>query len=228
MYGDLTCATRNASLKDRHDERKEGMIRRYIDRALDRARYTQLEDGAYCAEVRGLRGVIATGPTLEKCRTALERVNSMMCLKFERSRGAIGSMDSRSSRGTGSRSPSRRTAAPGRARRTSSSRIRFPSRPLAGVRLAFGGSGSRAWVAPALGRAWWTGPSFPSGRGSRRQVAEAARRRPYGRQIEPSNVDRPAALTKLPTARITPVAPARSSDPPTMVCTSSSSPSPAV
>src|SRR5213593_284697 len=60
--------------------------------------------------------------------------------------------------------------------------------------------GSRAWMVPALGRAWWTGPSFPSGRGSRRQVAEAARLRPYGRQIEPSNVDRPAPLTKLPTA----------------------------
>ena len=50
------------------------MIRRYIDRALERARYTQLEDGSYCAEVRGLRGVIATGQTLEKCRSALQDV----------------------------------------------------------------------------------------------------------------------------------------------------------
>ena len=50
------------------------MIRRYIDRALERARYAQLEDGSYCAEVRGLRGVIATGATLEKCRTALQDV----------------------------------------------------------------------------------------------------------------------------------------------------------
>jgi predicted RNase H-like HicB family nuclease len=50
------------------------MIRRYIDRALERARYTQLEDGSYCAEVRGLRGVIATGRSLEKCRSALQDV----------------------------------------------------------------------------------------------------------------------------------------------------------
>ena len=40
------------------------MIRRYLDAALSRARYTQLEDGSYGAEVRGLRGVIATGATL--------------------------------------------------------------------------------------------------------------------------------------------------------------------
>ena len=40
------------------------MIRAYTDAALERARYTQLEDGSYCAEVRGLRGAIATGATL--------------------------------------------------------------------------------------------------------------------------------------------------------------------
>ena len=50
------------------------MIRRYVDQALQRARYTQLEDGSYCAEVRGLRGVIATGATLEKCRSGLQEV----------------------------------------------------------------------------------------------------------------------------------------------------------
>lgn len=50
------------------------MIRRYLEEALGRARYTQLEDGTYCAEVRGLRGVIATGSSLERCRTALEEV----------------------------------------------------------------------------------------------------------------------------------------------------------
>lgn len=48
------------------------MIRRYIEQALHRARYTELEDGTYCAEVRGLRGVIASGVTLEKCRTELQ------------------------------------------------------------------------------------------------------------------------------------------------------------
>lgn len=50
------------------------MIRTYLDAALSRARYTQLEDGSYGAEVRGLRGVIATGATLEACRNALGEV----------------------------------------------------------------------------------------------------------------------------------------------------------
>ena len=50
------------------------MIRSYLDEAVKRARYTQLEDGSYCAEVRGLRGPIATGDTLEACRTTLQEV----------------------------------------------------------------------------------------------------------------------------------------------------------
>jgi predicted RNase H-like HicB family nuclease len=50
------------------------MIRKYLDAALARARYTRLEDGSYAAEVRGLRGVIATGRTIEKCRAALVEV----------------------------------------------------------------------------------------------------------------------------------------------------------
>ena len=50
------------------------MIRKYLDAALSRAKYTMLEDGSYTAEVRGLRGVIATGRTIEKCRAALEQV----------------------------------------------------------------------------------------------------------------------------------------------------------
>jgi len=50
------------------------MIRRYLDAALDRARYTELEDGGYCVEVRGLRGVVATGRTLEICREQLQEV----------------------------------------------------------------------------------------------------------------------------------------------------------
>jgi len=41
---------------------------------VERARYTQLEDGSYCAEVRGLRGAIATGATLESCRSQLQEV----------------------------------------------------------------------------------------------------------------------------------------------------------
>ena len=50
------------------------MIRGYLDAALSRARYTEFEGGSYGAEVRGLRGVIATGSTLEICRKALEEV----------------------------------------------------------------------------------------------------------------------------------------------------------
>ena len=50
------------------------MIRNYLNRALERARYSQLEDGTYCAEVPGLRGVIATGGTLERCRSTLQEV----------------------------------------------------------------------------------------------------------------------------------------------------------
>ena len=50
------------------------MILSYVNEALKRAKYTQLEDGSYCAEVRGLRGVIATGKNLEACRTTLQEV----------------------------------------------------------------------------------------------------------------------------------------------------------
>jgi predicted RNase H-like HicB family nuclease len=50
------------------------MIRRYLDEALKRARDAQVEDGSYCAEVRGLRGVVATGRTLELCRGVLLEV----------------------------------------------------------------------------------------------------------------------------------------------------------
>ena len=50
------------------------MIIRYIEQALRRAHYEQVEDGAFCATVRGLRGVIATGRTLEECRDQLAEV----------------------------------------------------------------------------------------------------------------------------------------------------------
>ena len=50
------------------------MITRYIERALERARYELLPDGTFAATVRGLRGVIATGTTLEGCRRHLAEV----------------------------------------------------------------------------------------------------------------------------------------------------------
>ena len=50
------------------------MITRYIARALEHAQYRLLEDGTFAATVRGLRGVIATGATLEACRRDLAEV----------------------------------------------------------------------------------------------------------------------------------------------------------
>ena len=50
------------------------VILSYLTEALKRAKYTQLKDGSYCAEVRGLRGVIATGKNLEACRATLQEV----------------------------------------------------------------------------------------------------------------------------------------------------------
>ncbi len=50
------------------------MIREYVDRALRRASYDKLEDGMFCAEVPELRGVLATGATLEECRDQLAEV----------------------------------------------------------------------------------------------------------------------------------------------------------
>ena len=50
------------------------MITRYVASALERAQYRLLEDGSFAATVRGLRGVIATGVTLEACRSDLTEV----------------------------------------------------------------------------------------------------------------------------------------------------------
>ena len=50
------------------------MITRYVARALGRAQYRLLDDGSFAATVRGLRGLIATGVTLEACRDELSEV----------------------------------------------------------------------------------------------------------------------------------------------------------
>jgi len=50
------------------------MILAYVEQALKRADYAKLEDGAYVAEVEGLRGVIGTGSSLEACRANLAEV----------------------------------------------------------------------------------------------------------------------------------------------------------
>ena len=50
------------------------MITTYLDKALRRARYQQVDGGTFCATVPGLQGVIATGSTLEICRDQLAEV----------------------------------------------------------------------------------------------------------------------------------------------------------
>jgi predicted RNase H-like HicB family nuclease len=50
------------------------MISDYLRAALRRARYEKLDDGTFYGEVRGLRGVLATGSTLEGCRDQLAEV----------------------------------------------------------------------------------------------------------------------------------------------------------
>lgn len=41
------------------------MFGEYVGAALKRAEYIPLEDGTYAARVDGLRGVLATGPTVD-------------------------------------------------------------------------------------------------------------------------------------------------------------------
>jgi len=50
------------------------MIRQYVEEALKSARYDKLEDGTFYGEVPRLRGVLATGDTLEECRSQLAEV----------------------------------------------------------------------------------------------------------------------------------------------------------
>jgi predicted RNase H-like HicB family nuclease len=50
------------------------VISRYVEEALRRAGYDKLEDGTFYGKVRGLRGVLSTGETLEECRNQLADV----------------------------------------------------------------------------------------------------------------------------------------------------------
>ena len=50
------------------------MIRQYVEQALRMARYDKLEDGTYYGEAPRLRGVLASGETLEACREQLAEV----------------------------------------------------------------------------------------------------------------------------------------------------------
>ena len=50
------------------------MIVKYIEKALERARFERMKDGTVCGTVRGLRGVIATGASERACRVQLAEV----------------------------------------------------------------------------------------------------------------------------------------------------------
>jgi predicted RNase H-like HicB family nuclease len=50
------------------------MIRQYVETALRKARYEKLPDGTFYGEVAPLRGVLATGASLEGCRDQLAEV----------------------------------------------------------------------------------------------------------------------------------------------------------
>ena len=66
------------------------MITEYIDEALKRARYEIIDDEEpYYGEVRELRGVWATGKTLEECRGNLKDVIEGWILLSARKRLAV-------------------------------------------------------------------------------------------------------------------------------------------
>ena len=51
------------------------MIRKYIDKVMDRGRYEILpDDKSFYGEIPGFQGVYANQDTLEKCRKELEEV----------------------------------------------------------------------------------------------------------------------------------------------------------
>lgn len=51
------------------------MIRQYIDRAMEHAKYELLsDDGSFYGEITQCRGVYANAKTLEQCRNELEEI----------------------------------------------------------------------------------------------------------------------------------------------------------
>ena len=56
-------------------EKGKDMIRKYIQTAMERAKYDILpDDGTYYGEIQECPGVYSNAPTLEKCRNELEEV----------------------------------------------------------------------------------------------------------------------------------------------------------
>jgi len=62
------------------------MILEYINAAMEKARYEIIEDDEpYYAEVPGLRGVWATGKTLEECRRNLaETIEEWIIIRLKK------------------------------------------------------------------------------------------------------------------------------------------------
>jgi len=61
------------------------MFSEYTEAALRRAKYETLENGTYMATVDGLRGVIATGETIEECRVDLiEVIEEWITIRLQR------------------------------------------------------------------------------------------------------------------------------------------------
>lgn len=61
------------------------MFAEYIGAALKRAEYIPLEDGTFAGRVDGLKGVIATGRTVEECREDLiEVIEEWITIRLER------------------------------------------------------------------------------------------------------------------------------------------------
>jgi predicted RNase H-like HicB family nuclease len=61
------------------------MFAEYIGAALKRAEYIPLEDGTFAGRVDGLKGVIATGRTVEECREDLIKViEEWITIRLER------------------------------------------------------------------------------------------------------------------------------------------------
>jgi len=50
------------------------MLTRFIQAAMNRAKYEILSDGSYYGEIPGFEGVLANADTLEQCREELQEV----------------------------------------------------------------------------------------------------------------------------------------------------------
>lgn len=60
------------------------MILEYINKAIEKAQYKQLEDGTWFGEIPGFEGVWSNGKTVERCRAELiEVLEEWLLLKIK-------------------------------------------------------------------------------------------------------------------------------------------------